>query len=287
MKISEAFDSYGEYITIKGQSKRLIETHYYVKKTLTYVIGDKSISKLTLKDIHRWRKQLITHKLPDGRTSKRAQNTIRCYILRLRAVIKYMNQNGLKCINYELIPIPKREDVVRTWLTEKEVASMIDNAYSLRNKFIISLFYSSGIRLSELISLDRDSIKNKKFTVVGKGKKARLCFIDNRTDKLMKQYLKTRTDNCPALIVSELYKARMSASNIQLIIKNSAKRANISRPITPHVLRHSFATNFINNDGDIRPLSIMLGHANLDTTSVYTHLVDNSLERKYQKFHTI
>lgn len=287
MKISEAFDLYEKYITIKGQSQRVIETHNFVKRTVVFVVGDKNINELELSDIYYWRESILNYRLPNGKTQKRAPNTVRCYIIRLRAVLKYLKLANVECIDYELIPIPKREDATRSYLVEEEISRMIDNAYSLRNKFIISLLYSSGIRLSEMLSLDRDSIKKRRFTIVGKGKKSRLCFIDQRTEKLMDEYLKYRKDDCAALIVSELYKQRMSASNVQLIIRNSAKRAGIDRKITPHVLRHSFATNFINNNGDIRPLSVMLGHVNLNTTAIYTHLVDNKLEEQYDKFHSI
>ena len=164
---------------------------------------------------------------------------------------------------------------------------MIDNAFSLRNKFVISLLYSSGIRLSELLSLNRDSIKNKSFTVIGKGKKRRLCFIDDRTEKLMDEYLKSRDDDSPALIVSNIYKDRMSPTNIQLLIRNSAKRAGIERRVTPHMLRHSFATNFTRNNGNIRYLSRLLGHSDINTTMIYTHVVDNDLYKQYFLYHTI
>lgn len=287
MKLSEAFDLYGQYITIEGQSRNTIDTHYFVKKTMIYVLGDIEIDALTIEQVARWREQLIVRKLPGGRSAKRSPNTIRMYVLRLRAVLHYLELAGVKCMNYQLIPVPKREEVTRTFLTEEEVTAMIDNAYSLRNKFVISLLYSSGIRLSEMISLNRNDIRNRRFSVIGKGKKMRLCFIDERTEELMKEYLDSRDDDCQALIVSNLYKARMTPTNVQLLVKNTAKRAGIERKITPHVLRHSFATNFMNNNGDIRPLSQLLGHANLNTTAIYTHIIDNKLESQYQQFHTI
>lgn len=287
MKISEAFDLYGEYATIKGYSIRVIEHNQYVKKTLVLALGDKNINEISLKDVFIWRSSMMFRRLPSGKIVKRAPNSIRCDILRLRCVLKHLKIIGQNCLDYELIPIPKRETAKRIFLTEAEIQKMIDCSYSLRNKFIISLLYSSGIRLSEFLSLDRDSIQDMKFTVVGKGKKERLCFIDQRTQILMSQYLKSRKDDDRALVVSNLYKQRMTPSNIQLLIKNSAKRAGIMKHVTPHVLRHSFATNFIKNDGGIRPLSIILGHANLDTTAIYTHLADNELEKKYRQFHTV
>jgi integrase/recombinase XerD len=286
MKLSEAFDIYAKYITIKGQSIRTVEHNNYVKRRLIEVVGDIKLSKLTINDIYRWKRVMLIGELPNGRKVKRAQNSLRCDILRIRAMLKYMDIIGEKCLNYELIPVPKREDVQRTFLYEDEVQQMIDCAFSFRNKFIISLLYSSGIRLSEFISLDRNAIQQRCFTVVGKGGKLRLCFIDERTEKLMERYLKTRQDDCPALVVSNLYKQRMTASNVQLLVRNSAKRAGIDKPVTPHVFRHSFATNFISNNGGIKPLSELLGHKSLDTTSIYTHIINNELAKQYQQFHS-
>lgn len=287
MKLSEAFDKCENYMVLKGYSIRVLETHGFVKRNMIEALGDIEVEELDVDKIHKWYNGLLFYRTPDGKPAKRAANTLRCYILRVRVVLKYAQMMGVRCMDYNMVPVPRREDITRTFLTEKEVAAMIDNAYNLRNKFVISLLYSSGIRLSEMISLDRGQIVDRKFTVVGKGRKSRLCFIDDRTQEIMEEYLATRDDDCPALIVSEMYKARMSPSNVQLLVKNTAKRAGIERRITPHVLRHSFATNFMSNNGDIRPLSQLLGHASLDTTAIYTHLVDNSLEQKYRQFHTI
>lgn len=288
MKISEAFDLYkNNYLVVKRYARRTIETHDYAKQNLIDTIGDKKLKNLSLEDIAFWAKEMEIKKLPDGNTKKRAINTIRSYINSLRAVIKYMDLTGHKCLEYQLIPVPKHEDKEIGFLYEDEVQAMIDNAFSLRNKFVISLLYSSGIRLSELLSLNRDSIKNRSFTVIGKGKKRRLCFIDDRTEKLMNKYLESRTDDSPALIVSNIYKDRMSPTNIQLLIRNSAKRAGIKRRVTPHMLRHSFATNFTRNNGNIRYLSRLLGHSDINTTMIYTHIVDNDLYKQYYEFHTI
>ena len=287
MKISEAFDAYGKYMVIEGKSKRAIEHNYYIKKKIIGVVGDIKLNKLSIDHIHRWKSAMLMRELPNGKVVKRMPNSLRCDILRLRSMLKHMERIGENCLDYRLVPIPKHEDIERTFLTAEEVEIMINSAYNLRNKFIISLLYSSGIRLSEFISLDRNSIQDRKFTVIGKGKKLRLCFIDQRTEKLMNEYLATRDDDCAALVVSSLYKQRMTPSNVQLIIRNSAKRAGIDKHVTPHVFRHSFATNFIKNNGGIKPLSLMLGHKNLNTTAIYTHIIDNELEKQYQIYHTI
>ena len=103
----------------------------------------------------------------------------------------------------------------------------------------------------------------------------------------MDLYLATREDNCEALVVSAEHKARMTPTNVQLIIRNAARRAGIVKRVTPHTLRHSFATNFLRNNGNMRYLSAMLGHASLDTTMMYAHVVDNDLQMQYEKYHTI
>lgn len=288
MKISEAFDVYKtEYMLIKGMSRRVLENNDYVKARIINSVGDKELCDLTLKDVSKWVKDIMVRRLPDGQVVERKQNTTRNDIMRLRSVLKYAKLRGYECLNYELIPSPKPEPVKRDYLTASEVSKMINNAYSLRNKVVISLLYSSGIRLSEMIQLDIDSIANRRFSVVGKGKKMRLCFIDERTDNLIKEYLDSRDDNCPALIISKRNKERMTPSNVQLLVRNTAIRAGITKTVTPHVLRHSFATNFISNNGNIRVLSTLLGHSNVGTTMVYTHIVDNELESYYKVFHSV
>ena len=279
MLISEAFDAYrDDYIRAMNQSARTVECHECCKKLLLSHIPDKPVENLTIQDIRRWRDEIA---------KKRRANSVRVYIVRLRAVIGYLNIRGIKCIDARLIPVPKREATVPVYLTEAEVDAMIACAYNLRNAFVISLLYSSGIRLSELIALNRGQIVDRRFTVIGKGRKPRLCFIDARTEHLMEAYLKSRSDHHDALIVSFEHKARMTATNIQLLVRNSAARAGITKKVTPHTLRHSFATNFLKNNGNMRYLSAMLGHASLDTTMMYAHVVDRDLQKQYEKYHTI
>ena len=279
MTISEAFDLYrDDYIRIKNQSVRTEEIHEGCKRLIVSYLGNKPVASLTMLDIRHFAEAL-------GRT--RRPNSIRVYVLRLRAVIGYLNVRKIECLDARLIPVPKREATVPVYLTESEVNAMIEYAYNVRNAFIIALLYSSGIRLSELISLNRGQIVERRFTVIGKGRKPRLCFIDERTEQLMEQYLKSRHDHNDALIVSFENKARMTATNIQLLVRNSAARAGITKKVTPHTLRHSFATNFLRNNGNMRYLSALLGHASLDTTMMYAHVVDFDLQKQYEKYHTI
>lgn len=278
MLISDAFDLYEKnYMAIRHQSRRICETHSVCKRWLIEAVGDKDMAELTVADISSWIKNMRKTK---------CTNTCRNYVTRLRVVADYIDLLGVPTIKAGIIPIPKREATVPAFLTAQEVDAMIENSYSLRNAFVISLLYSSGIRLSEMLQLNRGQIVDQQFTVIGKGSKARLCFIDDRTQALMDEYLAMRKDNSEALIVSAQNKQRMTPTNVQLLIKNSAERAGIKQRVTPHTLRHSFATNFLKNNGNMRYLSTMLGHSSLDTTMIYTHVVDNDLREQYKKYHT-
>ena len=278
MLISDAFDSYKKnYMAVRHQSIRILETHEVCKRQLVQFLGDKDMAEITIDDVARWEKWL---------NKSRCLNTVRNYITRLRVVADYMALLGLPSMKAALIPIPRREATVPAFLTPSEVEAMIACSYSLRNAFTISLLYSSGIRLSELIQLNRGQIVDRQFTVIGKGNKPRLCFIDERTEHLMEHYLRTREDRADALIISAQNKARMTPTNVQLLVRNSATRAGITKKVTPHTLRHSFATNFLRNNGNMRYLSTMLGHASLDTTMMYAHVVDNDLKDQYKKYHT-
>lgn len=277
MLISEAFDTYkNNYMLLKYQSIRMVETHNQVKRSLLSVIGDIDVARLSIDDVSKWNTIMA---------KGRCQNTIRNYLSRLRSVLWYLELIGVEALRPTLVVVPKRVDTTVEFLERAEVQTMIDCACSLRNQFTISLLFSSGIRLAELISLNRDAIRDQKFTVIGKGGKARICFVDNRTEDLFHKYMGSRNDANSALIVSHLYKDRMTESNVQLLIKNSAKRAGIDRKITPHTLRHSFATDFLRNGGDIRYLQVLLGHSSVNTTMRYAHVVDNDLEERYRKFH--
>jgi site-specific recombinase XerD len=280
MKISQAYLRYiSEYLEIKGVDMNQI-THYKASARLwTEIVGDKPLNRLTMADIAKYTQGLKTY----GR--RRGLNTIAYYIKELRVVLRYWRLRGEETIDSEIIPIPKREPNTPSFLDKDSVNLMIRTAKRVRTKFVISLLYSSGLRVSELRQLNRDSIKDRQFTVIGKGKKERIGFIDARTERFMIKYLSSRKDSSEALLVTS-DGHRASVSTIQLIVKNAAKRAGIKKRVSPHTLRHSFATNFISNNGNIRHLALLMGHNSIQTTAIYTHIVDNDLRREYLAHHT-
>ena len=162
MKISTAFKLYEEqYIEVKNQSLRTLEMSRLAARNLVKFTGDIDIENLTLNHIYLWKKNLAINK---------TENTCRGYILKLRVVISFLYKINHNCLNPDLIPVPKREPSLPIFLTREEVSHMIQSGHNNRTKFIISLLYASGIRLSELIKLNRGQIIDNKFTVVGKGK---------------------------------------------------------------------------------------------------------------------
>ena len=280
MRLSEAYRRYiGEYLQIKGVDENQLVHFRAGIRIWCETIGDLELSEITLEMVARFKTELKTY----GR--HRCDNTVRNYICNLRMVLKYWKLRGEPCLDYELIPAPKREPVIPSYLTADEVELMIQKSNRIRTKFVISILYASGIRVSELVQLNRDTIQDGMFTVIGKGRKPRIAFIDARSSFYLEKYLSQRKDRLDALIVTK-DGTRASASTIQLIVRNAAERAGIEKKVTPHTLRHSFATNYISNNGNIRHLADMLGHASLNTTAHYTHIVNNDLRREYAKFHT-
>lgn len=280
MKLSEAYRRYvGEYLEIKGVDSNQITHYKAASKLWCEIVGDLELADITLDEVSRFVSGLKTY----GR--HRGSNTIAYYIKELRVVLRYWRLRGEDVLDSEIIPIPKREPNTPTFLDKNEVDAMIRSSRKTRTKFVVALLYSSGLRVSEVRTLNVDSIKDRQFTIIGKGRKERLGFIDARTERLMEKYLSERQNGSTALLTTADGN-RCSVSTIQLIVKNAARRAGIKKKVSPHTLRHSFATNFVANDGNIRHLAMLMGHNSIQTTAGYTHLVNNDLKAQYLKFHT-
>jgi site-specific recombinase XerD len=183
-------------------------------------------------------------------------------------------------------PSPKLGEGVSKQKNAKEN----DHARSLRDRALLELFFSTGLRLSELCSLNRDlDLSKDEFSIRGKGDKVRVVFISDRARETLRAYLKVRKDFTEPLFANISANSsadmRLTPRSIERIVKHYATVAGISKRVTPHVLRHSFATDLLSNGADIRSVQIMLGHANIATTQVYTHVTDKQLREVHKKFH--
>lgn len=290
MTISQAFEAYRQDIIVfQNQSKKTEENHMICCRALLVFFGDVDITSLNFAMVRDWKEEL---------SKRRSAETVRNYIIKLRVVLDYLIKRGMPVLSPEQIPVPKRTDKVPHFIAKTDVAKLIQAVSQrkagyqaenrLRNQAIISMLYASGIRVTELCNLNRADLQEQNsFTVVGKGGKARLCFFDDRARCYLNAYFQVRHDDNPALFIQSQNGLRITAGNVQEIFRGAWKRAGLDRPVHPHTLRHSFATNLLRNNANIRYVQTLLGHSSLETTQMYTHVVDTDLRKAYNNFHTI
>jgi len=208
-------------------------------------------------------------------------------------VLAYMKKRGVLCLDVDRVAVPKRARRAPGFLNEDEITRLIEAAascrnrmYSKRNPALIALVYSSGVRVSELVRLNISDTHYDTFTAFGKGSKSRPCFIDDRARRYIDEYLKARKDSSAALFVSNEKKERISVSTAQLVLRNAKAKAGITKAVTPRILRNSYATNFLRNNGNLRHLQVMMGHESIETTQMYTYVVDEDLKAIWEKHHS-
>lgn len=290
MLISEAFERYRQDVIIfSNQSKKTEENHLVCFRALIAYFGDINIETLTFPLIRDWKLELDKHRSPE---------TVRNYVIKLRVVLAYMLHLGVASIDPKTIAVPKRTDKVPDFISKEDVAKLIrvvsmptrgyQTCNRLKNAAIIAVLYASGIRVSELCRLDRSDIhEDGTFTVIGKGGKARLCFLDDRALWLTKEYLYCRTDQSLALFISGQNGKRITPGGVQEVFRLARTKAGFNTPVHAHTLRHSFATNLLRNNANIRYVQVMLGHSSLETTQMYTHVTNVDLQKVYSEHHTV
>lgn len=277
MLLSEAFDLYlSEVIHFSNQSPRTAESNELVKNMAVKYFGDIPLCELKYEQIVQFKYALEKKGL--------AQNTIRLYILGIRRVLRHLQKRGEPCLQYDSIPIPKRAQTLPRSVSPEVVMKMLESTGLVRNKLVISMLYSSGARLSEICRLNIEDIREDKFTVYGKGGKYRICYLDARTKMYLHIYLDSRTDSDPALLLGSTGK-RMRGAAIQDMFKYVRKAAKITQPVSPHCMRHAYATNLLKNGCHLYTLSRLMGHESPQTTAIYLSLEDTELEEAYKKFH--
>lgn len=230
---------------------------------------------------------------------KRTQNY---YLIALRAFLKYLMRQGETVMSpekIELAKVPERElDLISSRdLTRLLESPQGDSLSALRDRAILELLFSTGLRLSELCNLPRDlDLSREEFSVRGKGEKIRVVFLSDTAKDALKKYLDKRTDVDDALFIQigrgktgSLAKKegslRLTPRSVERLVKHHAIKAGISKVVTPHVIRHSFATDLLENGADLRSVQALLGHANIATTQIYTHVTDSRLKETYKQFH--
>lgn len=283
MKISEAFASFRKNeILALSKSAKTYESYVYAEKIAVTYFGNINIRKISIEQVHDFYLWMC---------KDHAQNTARGYICNLRSVLSYHQRNGVHGIlNTSLIKTPRREKKSVSWVAKNDFEKFVEKigepkkGYSLlnreRNVLIAKMLFLTGLRVSEICALNRDSIVNRQFSVIGKSKKPRSCFITEELEKEISSYLARRTDNNPALFIADQTGARITPG----IVRNVFRRvsAEFGKRVTPHTLRHSFATDMLDKGVDVRYVAELMGHQSLETTQMYTHIRDSRLRLVYE-----
>ena len=225
------------------------------------------------------------------------------HLIALRGFLKYLTRREIKSLDPSLIDLPHVIRKQVTFLHFDEVEDMLNQIDTstesgLRDRAIIELLYSGGLRVSELVGLDRGSInlERREFMVRGKGSKDRPIFISQSAADRVQDYLDARTDSLPALFLNNSRNTqtvdtsgdfrRITARSVERIVEKYARLAGITKHVSPHTLRHSFVTDLLMNGADLRSVQSMLGHADISTTQIYTHVTDAHLKEIHEKFHS-
>ncbi|TAL14007.1 hypothetical protein EPN95_04255 [Patescibacteria group bacterium] len=301
MYMSELLLEYIEHLEVEGgRSARTAENYTLYLERFVEFTNDITVDKITSDIIRKYRLWLNRYKNEGG--DELATITQSYHLIALRGFLGYLSKRDIASLSPDKIELPKTARKQVTFLDYDEVERLLDQIdtsteVGLRDRAIIELLFSSGLRVSELVNLNRDHIntKRREFMVRGKGQKDRPIFISEAAANQVDDYLAKRTDTLPPLFLSYSRNnvtsntgdyRRLTARSIQRIINRYARLAGITKHVSPHTMRHSFATDLLMNGADLRSVQSMLGHSNISTTQIYTHVTDQHLKEIYEKFHS-
>ena len=299
--MSELLLDYIEHLEVEGgRSAKTAENYKLYLERFVEFTNDITVDKISSEVIRKYRLWLNRYK--NDNEDELATITQSYHLIALRGFLGYLSKRDIASLSPEKIELPKISRKQVTFLHYDEIARMLDtipldSETGLRDRAIIELLFSSGLRVSELVNLNRDHVntKRREFMVRGKGQKDRPVFIGEAAALRVEDYLSARLDNLPPLFLSYSRNnvsgttgdyRRLTARSIQRTITKYARLAGITKHVSPHTMRHSFATDLLMNGADIRSVQSMLGHSNISTTQVYTHVTDEHLREVYEKFHS-
>jgi site-specific recombinase XerD len=304
MILSEAVDRFLTAVRIeKNQSDKTARNYaHYLGRSVDFFGADKKVSEIDFFGIQKFMLHLADFKSSRGVLSVKTRGY---HAIALRALFKYLAKHDIDCLPAEKIDVPKLGKRIVEFLTPEEVTRLFEQVSGtglrdLRDASILETLYSTGLRVSELCGLTRNQVDltRREFAVRGKGGKARIVFLTPIAAEKIGKYLDRRTDNLPAVflghgpingkvdaIVGGANAKRLTPWSVAYIVRGYALRAGIIKKVTPHTLRHSFATTLLTNGADIRSVQEMLGHSSITTTQVYTHVTNTRLREIHEKYH--
>jgi site-specific recombinase XerD len=310
-KLQRYYIQFLEYLEIERNRSRMTLRNYdhYLKRFVDFCAkqGVTTPEDIDLELVRSYR--LFINRMTQKDTGKNLKIITQNYhLIALRSFLKYLAKRDIKSMAAEKIELPKTPSRQVEFLTVEEVTRLIEATKTEKNKLtaardeaVLQMLFSTGLRISELTNLKRDNvnIKRREFSVRGKGDKMRVVFISQDAADALEKYLKLREDSSRALFIRHKEKESvekqiesqgeikngLTPRSVQRIMKKYAMIAGIMKDITPHTLRHSFATDLLTNGADIRAVQQMLGHSSSSTTQIYTHLTNKRLRDIHESFH--
>jgi len=301
-----------EYLEVeKNRSAKTVRNYDFYLRRFIEQSGVKGLKDITLpkvKQFRVWLNRLENPKDVDG-LSKKTQNY---HVIALRSFLKYLSKMDVVSMAAEKIELAKEPDRQVEFLEEEELERLLEaplvmsdgitetrtpSIIQLRDKALLELLFSTGLRVSEAATLTTDMINLKKdeFTVRGKGSKLRVVFLSDVAKEWIKKYLDARDMATLYLFVShdrakgkgkrQTEDKPLSSRSVERLVHKYAKAAGIMKKVTPHTMRHTYATDLLQNGADIRSVQSMLGHSSITTTQIYTHVTDKRLKETHKKFH--
>lgn len=300
MLFEKAKTDFLEYLEIEqNRSQRTIANYDHYLLRLIDFAGDIQVADIDAELIRKWR--LWLNRLGTNTSDELQKSTSNYHLIALRSFLKYCAKRNIPALSADKIELARTQRKQVTFLGEEELQRVFaqpdtSTLAGLRDRAILELLFSSGLRVSELVSLDRDhvNLKRREFMVRGKGQKDRPIFISQAAAQWIQAYLDKRQDNTRPLFIrtggnqqadtSGNFK-RLTVRSVQRLVSRYALLAGITKHVSPHTMRHSFATDLLMNGADLRSVQAMLGHSNISTTQIYTHVTDPHLRQVHEQFH--
>lgn len=309
MKINKAISDFLDYCELdKNLSQKTIKMYsYYLQFFLEWIKKEKNIDTSELENLNendiREFRIYLSRKYRNPHKGDLKRQTQNYFLVALRSLLRYHAKMGRKVLAPDMIELGKREDRTIKFLSEDELQRLFDavdisDEMGMRDMAILEVLFSTGLRVSELARLNQNDVNLERgeFGVIGKGGKARVVFLSTKAINALKAYFAKRKDPYIPLFIryfgpkaeEELTdeKMRLSVRSIERMIEKYRKKANILIRIGPHILRHSYATDLLRHGADLRSVQEMLGHKNIATTQIYTHVTNTRLKEIHEKYHS-
>lgn len=305
MNLAGEVEEFLEYLEIERNCSPLTIRDYrhYLGFFVNWSQENSPVNKpqdLDLETVKKYRVFLSRYLGKNGLPLKKV--TQNYYVIALRAFLRYLVKKDLPVVAPEKIELPKVESRSLKFLDREQLARLlsapeISTPNGLRDKALLEMLFSTGLRVSELVKLNRDQInlERREFGVIGKGQRQRVVFLSDRACQWLERYLASRQDDYKPLFIRYAgtpdgslggEKMRLTVRSVQRILDKYVKKAKIPIKATPHSIRHSFATDLLQNGADLRAIQELLGHKNIATTQIYTHVTNQQLREVHQAFHS-